>query len=99
VTTPDDSIYAVAKQLQIANALELVRIAFDHAWNDDITASVADTLRISIGDIYPARCLNELRGCRCILRQDHEGRHAAIEAGVLIVWPTERPDDYDARRR
>lgn len=90
MTTPDDALYAVAKQLQIANALELVRIAFDHAWNDDITASVAESLRISIGDIYPNRCPNALRGCQCILTEGHPAQHAAIERGELIVWPTRR---------
>lgn len=83
-----DGLYAIARQMQIRNALELVRIAFDHAWNDDLTETVGTALQIGLGDIYPVpeRCAAELRGCRCLLRLDHAGDHGAIERETLIVW-------------
>ena len=83
-----DGLYAIARQMQIRNALELVRIAFDHAWSDDLTATIGTALQIGLGDIYPVpeRCPHELRGCRCLLPIDHPGKHGAIERETLIVW-------------
>jgi hypothetical protein len=86
--TADDALFEIARQMRVSNALELVRISYDHAWNADLTSTVGDTLHIALGDIYPPRCPAELRDCQCILTIGHPGRHGAIERETLIVWPT-----------
>jgi len=46
-----DAIAAVAHQLRIANALELVRLSAVLGWNSETTVRVANSLHVNIESI------------------------------------------------
>lgn len=48
-----DVLAAIERQLRIANALALVRIAGDNAWTDAMTTTVGERLHIQLADIFP----------------------------------------------